>query len=353
MKYEPVMSDTVSFKVEKRRQALDACLDLIPTCHFFVLIIGNRYGSKLEREDKSITNKEYEVAARNGLLIYPFVKKDVWNALQIYNQNIGKEIKYPFVDDSRLFVFINEVKTASKDNFVWTFENAEDIIDVLRKQFAYVYNDLLNNEMRIHFDERHFEGRNKCIVALRLGWLLRQILIFLPLGSFSNQRIHDSLHFINEILYGYKLFASENEEEVAEFQRVKSAILDGSFFRNRESTEFRDSLIRLQLNQMNLEQELRMRLSGVYRYYFMLGHTLAQMTLSLVGGENEFGGSSEDMFKIFRNQIDICLNDINLPKEIEDRIHHLTDSLNANSTYQEYFPEAQMIIQQITIYLES
>ncbi len=352
--YEPVMSDTASFKVGKRKNSLDVCFDLIPECHFFVLIIGNRYGSKMERENKSITNKEYEVAAKNGLLIYPFVKKDVWNALQIYNQNIGKDIKYPFIDNLQLFEFINEVQTASKDNFIWTFENADDITDVLRKQFAYVVNDLLNNEMRVHSDERHIEGRNKCIVALRLGWLLRQIMIFLPLGGFDNERIQKSLHFINEILYGYKLFAPDNnDDEVVEFQKIKQAILDGSFFKNRNDKDFRDGLIRLHLNQMNLEQELKMRLSGVYQYYFMLGHTLAQINLSLVEGRSEHGGSDEDLFKMFRNQIDTCLKNLNLPRELENRIHRITDSLNASSTYDEYFLEAQMIIQQTTIYLES
>lgn len=355
--YEPIMSDTISFKVEKRRSAIDACLKLIPQCHFFVLVIGDRYGQKIDREDKSITNKEYEVAAKNGLLIYPFVKKNVWDSLQIYNQNIDKSLKFPFVDNVKLFEFINEVQTASKDNFIWKFEDSNEIIAALRMQFAYLFNDLLNNEIKLHTEERHFEGRTRCLVALRLGWVLRNILLFMPLGDYAQKRVNDSLEYLNEILRGYRLFDPKGSEELVEFIELKKEILkNGSFFRDLKTEAYlKDTLLKLQLSQNNLEQNLRLRLSGACKYYFLLGHTLAQMTLYTTHMQGNYEmdefKTESDMLKVIQDQIETCLKNLSLSKEIESRISRLADSLAPSSTYDEYFPEAQAIVIQIGIYL--
>ena len=106
----------------------------------FVLIVGARYGTQ-DEAGKSITNREYLEARAKGIPIYVFLLKSIQHALPIWQNNReGNYVK--IVDTPKLFEFAESLRDA-KEHWVYSFETAQDIIEILRQQFAYLFMDAL------------------------------------------------------------------------------------------------------------------------------------------------------------------------------------------------------------------
>ncbi|HYV10269.1 MAG TPA: DUF4062 domain-containing protein [Pyrinomonadaceae bacterium] len=143
----PVISEYSSFPIDPTISTVENCLKVVDeNADIFVLIIGARYGT-IKDQGKSITNMEYLKARAKGIPIYVFIEKSVLSVLPLWIASPQNDFS-AVVDSPKLFEFVTSVRDTDA---VWTlqFETAQDIIEGLRKQFAYLFMDALGFRQRI------------------------------------------------------------------------------------------------------------------------------------------------------------------------------------------------------------
>jgi len=144
--FNPIISEYDSFPIDTALPAVENCLKVVEdNADIFVLIIGGRYGT-VKDEGKSITNMEYLKARAKGVPVYVFIDKSILNVLPVWTANPQNDFS-AIVDTPKLFEFVVSVR---ETDAVWTlpFETAQDIVEGLRKQFAYLFIDALNYRKR-------------------------------------------------------------------------------------------------------------------------------------------------------------------------------------------------------------
>ena len=140
--WRPVMSEHDSFPIDANQTTVEnSRRNVRENADVFVMIVGARYGSVDVDADKSVTNLEFIEARTRGVPVYVFVSRDVLAQLRVWKAN--PEADYSgVVDTPRVFEFIDSFRGGGE---AWTFEftTAEDIVNTLRKQFAYLVQDAL------------------------------------------------------------------------------------------------------------------------------------------------------------------------------------------------------------------
>lgn len=139
------MSERPEFPVEPGLTSHDACLAAVRNATVFVLLIAQRYGGEYQRQNKSITWREWEEACRAGSIIVSLVERRAnQRAIEIFSRRRELQGKYPKEDvvrqDARLLKefpdskplvhnmpgvqrFIDAIRKGHKDNWVngsWT-----------------------------------------------------------------------------------------------------------------------------------------------------------------------------------------------------------------------------------------
>ena len=146
--YRPLLSELSSFPVDPDSDTIENCKKRVEEdADILVLIVGGRYGSVHDKTSKSITNLEYLVARAKGIPIFVFIQRSVLDVLPIWKNNKSADFSSS-VDDTRLFGFIEQIRDTDR---IWTFgfQLAQDIIDVLRTQFAYLMDAGLSLRFRL------------------------------------------------------------------------------------------------------------------------------------------------------------------------------------------------------------
>lgn len=136
----------------------DDCIKEVEQCDILISIIGGRFGS--ETRDKgsidqynnpsSISQRELRTAIKHSKQVYIFIDKNVdaeYNTYQLNKNN--KDIKYRYVDDNRIYSFIEEVRNLDRNNNIKSFESADEITNYLREQFAGLFQRFLENQSRV------------------------------------------------------------------------------------------------------------------------------------------------------------------------------------------------------------
>lgn len=137
----PVLSEFDSFPVNPDLDTLGNCLVAVrDNADIFILIVGGRHGSPTET-GKSITNLEYLQAKAKGIPRYVFVQRQILTTLPIWKNNESGDFS-SVVDSPKLFEFVESLRDP-KENWIFPFENAQDIIGTLRCQLAYLFADAL------------------------------------------------------------------------------------------------------------------------------------------------------------------------------------------------------------------
>ncbi len=138
---DPVLSDFDSFPIDPSRDTVTNCIEALRNrADILVLIVGGRYGSTVDI-GKSITNLEYIEAKAKGIPIYIFVSNNIINILPVWKKN--KEADFSeVVDNNKLFEFV-ELLRDTRDNWIFTFDSAQNICETLRQQLAYLFMDCL------------------------------------------------------------------------------------------------------------------------------------------------------------------------------------------------------------------
>jgi len=131
-----------------------SCVRETGNCHLFILIIGGRFGGKYKVDPtKSITNAEYSAAVESGIPTFTFVKQEVLNDQNVWQRNKdlahANLIQFPSIEKQehaeQIFNFIDSVRQAPVNNGIFGFRVARDIHDALRKQWAGMMFDYLQN----------------------------------------------------------------------------------------------------------------------------------------------------------------------------------------------------------------
>lgn len=144
---DPVLSEFASFPVNPSHNTIRNCKEAVKNrADIFVLVVGGRYGT-LTDGGRSITNLEYVEAKAKGIPVYVFVAKNIINVLPIWKKNKDADFS-EIVDSDRLFEFVESLRD-TKDNWVFSFDSAQDICTTLRTQLAYLLMDCLDLRKRV------------------------------------------------------------------------------------------------------------------------------------------------------------------------------------------------------------
>jgi len=153
--FEPILSEKSAITYDPDSHLDESCYRAASEVDIFVLILGGRYGSPASKQSKrtpsdltsqyeSITQGEYEAAARNGVPIYVLIENNVYADFELFSLNpTVKRLKYPHVDSVNIFHFIKSILDKPMNNPVCRFLTFSDIENFLREQWAGLFRELL------------------------------------------------------------------------------------------------------------------------------------------------------------------------------------------------------------------
>ena len=123
----------------------------IEMCDILVCVIGGRYGTESqEQPGSSITQQELKTALENQVQVFVFVEQAVHSEYSTYLINKETDgMKYRFVDDPRVYEFIESVYKLPRNNSIAPFQTASDIIEFLRSQWAGLFQRSLQDQKRL------------------------------------------------------------------------------------------------------------------------------------------------------------------------------------------------------------
>lgn len=156
--FDAILSDKGHVYYQPGLHTHDSCLKEVSNCDLFILVIGGRYGGTyIGDENKSIVNAEYDSAVKESIPIVSFIKKSVWDNHFFYKKNtdvlVQNKIQYPAIENQKtavkIFEFIDKVRLADKNNGIFPFNTGNEIIDILKKQFAGMIFEHLLNERKV------------------------------------------------------------------------------------------------------------------------------------------------------------------------------------------------------------
>src|ERR1035437_4442366 len=136
MGYEPIRNETGVIAYGKERSLEDNAYREVESCDIIVTIIGGRFGTESrEHEGVSITQKELLTALEHGVQVFVFIEQSVLSEYSTYKVNkSNKSVKYRFVDDVRIFEYIEMLYGLPKNNPIAPFQTGKEIVEYLRAQ---------------------------------------------------------------------------------------------------------------------------------------------------------------------------------------------------------------------------
>lgn len=156
--FTPIISETGNIGYVPFESLDTSCYAAMRASNMSILIIGGRYGSPASDEAmpesafkqyKSVTRREFEFAVANSVPIYVFIEASVYYEFETYKKNRNKledgtlDIAFASVDNINVFRFISEIYSI-KGVPVWSFTKVEDIKEKLKKQWATLFLQQLN-----------------------------------------------------------------------------------------------------------------------------------------------------------------------------------------------------------------
>jgi hypothetical protein len=93
---------------------------------------------------------ELKTAIERGKAVYIFIERSVRAEFSTYLKNKTiKGLRFNFVDNVRVYRFLEEIETLPKNNPIASFENVQEIIDYLREQWAGLFQRYLQEQNRL------------------------------------------------------------------------------------------------------------------------------------------------------------------------------------------------------------
>jgi len=154
--YESIRSDKGDIGYNVTETLQEDCFLVAQQCDILVGIIGGIFGSEATPHD-SVTMQEMKTALVHKKQVYLFVDKNVLTEFRTYKANLGskgekfakEEIVYYYVNDTRIFDFINEMYVHESERVIIEgFQISSDISDFLKKQWANLFQVFLSQKER-------------------------------------------------------------------------------------------------------------------------------------------------------------------------------------------------------------
>jgi hypothetical protein len=206
--FEPILSEEGAVFYDPKLHAHDACLVEVPNCQIFVLVVGGRFGQEYRDSDKSITNVEFQAAVRAKVPIFALVERTVVEQYRVWQANRegvavnADQLRYPAVDSTKIFAFVNEVQGQANNNALVPFSDFEEMREYLKQQWAGLMYRFLTSESEAQRTKNMFETLSG--VTEKIEFLTRQLV----------ETVGDPITKINVELYDF-LFEHEVIRDLA------------------------------------------------------------------------------------------------------------------------------------------
>lgn len=143
--FEPVLFERGTIAYEAQAPLDHSAYREVESCQLLVLIIGGRYGSESRRTAGfSITMDEYRTAIESGIPAYAFIESSVRTEYRTYLENRGvRDVRYAHVESIEVFEFLQYISSQARNNFMFSFSEPREILDVLRQQWAGLFYEYL------------------------------------------------------------------------------------------------------------------------------------------------------------------------------------------------------------------
>jgi hypothetical protein len=148
--YEPVRNEQGNIPYGKDEKIEEYCYKEINNIDILVSIIGSKFGSKSSHDSYSISQMEIITALKLDKQVFIFIDKNVLSEFRTYLVNkANRNIKYHYVDNPRIYEFIEQLEELPKNNPIQAFESSDDIIHFLREQWAGLFHFFLQEQKRL------------------------------------------------------------------------------------------------------------------------------------------------------------------------------------------------------------
>jgi hypothetical protein len=166
--YEPVRNESGTIPYPKEEALETSAYREIELCDIIVAIIGGRFGTESnDQPGYSISQVELKRALDRGIQVFIFIERSVLGEFSTYQLNkSNRDTAYRFVDDVRIYEFIDEVHKLPRNNPIAGFEIAADITEYLRTQWAGMFQRFLQEQKRLS-EMRVLEEMNSIAKTLR------------------------------------------------------------------------------------------------------------------------------------------------------------------------------------------
>ncbi|WP_286501266.1 DUF4062 domain-containing protein [Empedobacter falsenii] len=147
--YDIIRNEEGDIPYGKEDALEEYCYKEIKNVDILISVIGGRFGSESKRNNSSISQIELKTALKENKQVYIFIEKNVLTEYEIYLLNKDNEIKYRYIDDIRIYQFIEEIKSLNNNNNIKGFDTASEISKYLKDQFAGLFQRFLEEQTRI------------------------------------------------------------------------------------------------------------------------------------------------------------------------------------------------------------
>ena len=148
--YEAIMHERSGVAYTQEKNLEEDCYHELASCDIVVCIIGSKFGSESARNELSVTMNEIQSAIKHKKKVYIFIAKDVYIENRTYEQNKDNtSFKSAYTDDLRIHSFILELRNNIKIHVVESFETTDDIVRILKNQFAGLFQNLLARDASV------------------------------------------------------------------------------------------------------------------------------------------------------------------------------------------------------------
>lgn len=147
--YDTVRNEHGDIPYGNKEELEKYCYKEVSNIDILVSIIGGRFGSEAKNSEWSISNEELRTAINSGKQVYIFIEKSVYNEYGTYQLNKDNtETKYKYVDDVRIYQFLEEIHKLTTNNNIKTFDSSSEIQEYLKEQFAGLFQSFLEESAK-------------------------------------------------------------------------------------------------------------------------------------------------------------------------------------------------------------
>ena len=215
MGFEPIRHESGAIPYAREAPLEESAYREAAACDILLCIIGSRYGTASSSRAGSITQNEIRTALERGRQVYIFVESAVHSEYSTYEVNKGLDgMKYKFVDNPRIYEFIESLYDLPQNNPITPFRYAHEICSFLKRQWAGLFKDFLGEQRRVQEVALLEEMRT-------VAGTLRQMVDYLATERKSSDATIKNILMINHPIYrtfqevlkpGYRVFFTSLDE---------------------------------------------------------------------------------------------------------------------------------------------